>query len=161
MTTHRYQILRQLADGRFHSGAKLARSLDVSRTAIWKNIATIKQDMGLDVFSVRGKGYRLPQPLELLEPETILGGLGAAAGGLVSRLEVHEQIDSTNSHLTRKLAEGIERGHVCLAEQQTAGRGRRGRSWVSPFGSNIYLSIYWRYTLALADLGGLSLAALP
>ena len=71
---------------------------------------------------------------------------------------VHESIDSTNSWLLSQARSGIPSATVCMAERQEAGRGRHGRKWISPFGANIYLSILWRYPLAPAQLGGLSLA---
>jgi BirA family biotin operon repressor/biotin-[acetyl-CoA-carboxylase] ligase len=155
----RYQIIRLLADGRFHSGEELARVFGISRAAVWKHLACIRQKMGLQVFAVRGKGYRLVEPLELLEKKRIHAELQPTSRSLLSELEVLGSTDSTNSHLMQRLKQGLSSGHACLAEQQLAGRGRRGRTWVSPFGNNIYLSIHWRYMLALADLGGLSLAA--
>ncbi len=155
----RFDILRRLADGRFHSGERLAQDQGISRAAIWKQISRIKTDYGLSVFSVRGKGYRLAVPLELLAKEQIEAGLTKSALGCISRLEIKDRIDSTNSYLMESISDGIASGTVCLAEQQTAGRGRQGRGWVSPFGANIYLSIFWKYKLDLADVTGLSLAA--
>ena len=155
----RYQIIRRLADGRFHSGEDLARALNISRAAVWKHLSHIRQKTGLQIFAVRGRGYRLAEPLELLEHERIHAQLTDSSRSLLSSLELLDGTDSTNSHLMQRVGRGLASGHVCLAEQQYAGRGRRGRTWVSPFGNNIYLSIHWQYALALANLGGLSLAA--
>ncbi len=100
--------------------------------------------------------------LELLQPDIILAALRgkcpAAMFGLVE-LEIHHTIGSTNSQVMTNLAQPGNRIHVCLAEQQTAGRGRRGRHWVSPFGRNIYLSIGQFINLPLTALGGLSLVS--
>jgi len=155
----RYKIIRLMADGRFHSGEELAELLGVSRAAVWKILKQVRQQLGVKLFAVRGKGYKLAHPMELLNAEQIRRGLEGKVETLVNRLEVHDHIDSTNSYLMgRATAEG-DSGSVCFAESQTSGRGRRGREWVSPYGSNIYLSINWVYHLAPADLSGLSLAA--
>jgi BirA family biotin operon repressor/biotin-[acetyl-CoA-carboxylase] ligase len=157
MTT-RLDLLKLLADGRFHSGQQLGRLLaDISRTAVWKQIQAL-QAQGLDIYSVAGKGYRLAEPLELLEREAILAAMSDAGGQLLSELELHAEIDSTNRHLMERLGEGLGHGHACLAERQRAGRGRRGRTWVSPFGRNICLSIYWRFEMEPTALAALGLA---
>ncbi len=155
----RHHLIRLLADGHFHSGEALAQRFGVSRAAVWKQVQGLSGLLDMEVHAVRGRGYRLARPLELLDPETIRSALPAATCARLSALEVHTSIDSTNSHLMRAAVEGAPSGQVCLAEQQTTGRGRRGRHWVSPFGSNIYLSILWRYPQAPMELSGLSLAA--
>ncbi|OOZ34616.1 bifunctional biotin--[acetyl-CoA-carboxylase] ligase/biotin operon repressor BirA [Solemya velesiana gill symbiont] len=156
----RFKIIRLLSDGQFHSGEELAERFDVSRAAIWKHLTHIRDQMEIKLFAVRGRGYKLAEPLELLDEALIRDGLSDRASGLMDQLEILDQIASTNSYLMDKQAqEGSASGHVCIAEQQTAGRGRRGREWVSPCGSNIYLSIGWHYGMGLADLSGLSLAA--
>jgi len=154
-----YQIIRRLSDGGFHSGQLLADEFGVTRAAVWKQLTQFKNETGLEVYSVKGKGYKLANPLELLDRRLIYEELSGSAKKLISDLEVHAQIDSTNSYLMEKARTGIATGHVCLAEQQISGKGRRGRSWISPFGSNIYMSIYWQYALGLAELSGLSLAS--
>ncbi|MCP5442188.1 MAG: bifunctional biotin--[acetyl-CoA-carboxylase] ligase/biotin operon repressor BirA [Chromatiaceae bacterium] len=155
----RRKLIHTLSDGLFHSGEVLAEICGISRTAVWKHLARIRTQFGIEIFSVRGKGYRLAIPLELLDPELIEKTLSASTASKVSGLEVLEQIGSTNSYLLTKAAGKLESGHVCLAEQQTGGRGRQGRVWISPYGNNIYLSIFWRFNLDLAALSGLSLAA--
>jgi BirA family biotin operon repressor/biotin-[acetyl-CoA-carboxylase] ligase len=156
---HRYHILSSLADGRFHSGEDLAQACGISRAAVWKHIKLLRESYGLEVFSVRGKGHRLDRPLELLEQERIRGLLAAETDSRLPQLEVFQQLDSTNSYLMERARHGAPSGSVCLAEQQTAGRGRRGRQWISPFGRNIYLSVLWRFRKGPAELSGLSLAA--
>ncbi|MGF1899480.1 bifunctional biotin--[acetyl-CoA-carboxylase] ligase/biotin operon repressor BirA [Aliivibrio sifiae] len=142
-------ILQQLSDGQFHSGEALGNHLKISRSAISKHISTI-QDWGLLIYKIKGKGYALSTSIELLSsnkviykklPEPVLLGV----------------IDSTNQYLLNKM-EDLESGQSCFAEYQTSGRGRRGRSWVSPFGSNIYFSLYWKLENGLAATMGLSLA---
>ncbi len=154
---HSRQILALLADGDFHSGTVLAHALGVSRSAVWKAVRVLSGH-GVEVYAVPGRGYRLPAPVELLHGDAILAQLSPRARRLLDGLEVHDELDSTSQHLLRKaaLAPGV---HACLAERQTAGRGRRGRAWVSPFGHNIYLSVLWRFEQSPASLSGLSLAA--
>lgn len=154
----RQKLISKLADGRFHSGEVLAGYCGISRTAVWKHLANIKTQFGLEIYSVKGKGYRFAVPLELLDPNQIMSEISAVAKAQLSVLEIKEQIDSTNSYLMTLAMDEIESGHVCLAEQQTAGRGRQGRDWVSPYGNNIYLSIFWRFSSGLAGISGLSLA---
>lgn len=169
------EIIRLLADGCPHSGEAIARAIGISRAAVWKILHRLDSELGLGIESVRGQGYRLPEPMELLALDAIQARLDAKARHRVARLEILDEVDSTNAYLLergRRAARGgevdahaeteasadVDRGEVCLAERQTAGRGRLGRRWVSPFGRNIYLSILWRYRLAPAQLGGLSLA---
>ena len=94
-----------------------------------------------------------------LDKRLIHEGLSESARNLISKLEIHDQIGSTNNYLMEMARTDIATGHVCLAEQQISGKGRRGRSWISPFGSNIYMSIFWHYPLDLAELSGLSLVS--
>lgn len=159
MTEKKPQLLQLLADGEWHSGQEMADRLEISRAAVWKQLESLKRQLGLDLHAVRGRGYRLPRPLELLDEKLIRTRMSERGQGLVSTIEIHETIDSTSSHLMSQPAEALRTGHVCLAERQTAGRGRRGRQWVSPFAGSVYLSLYWRYTLSPAELSGVSLAA--
>jgi BirA family biotin operon repressor/biotin-[acetyl-CoA-carboxylase] ligase len=149
-------LLRRLSDHRFHSGTELAELLGVSRTAVWKRIRELEA-LGLEVSALPGKGYRLLSPLELLDEAAIRESLNPEASMLLASLELHDEIDSTNSHLMRAAAAGAPTGTVCLAETQTAGRGRVGRDWISPFGANIYLSVLWRFEDP-SRVAGLSLA---
>ncbi|MFU2315564.1 bifunctional biotin--[acetyl-CoA-carboxylase] ligase/biotin operon repressor BirA [Rahnella sp. PCH160] len=143
------QLISILADGEFHSGEQLGTAMGMSRAAINKHIQTVR-DWGVDIFTVPGKGYSLPYPIQLLEEEKILGML--PAGG-VSVLPV---IDSTNQFLMDRIGQ-LNSGDACVAEYQQAGRGRRGRKWFSPFGSNLYLSMYWKLEQGPAAAMGLSL----
>ena len=158
METH-LKVIRQLADGELHSGSELAERLGISRAAVWKAVRKAGEVLGLMVRSVRARGYCLSAPLELLDRERILGEISHETQQRIERLEIFDNIDSTNSHLMRKAREGAPSGCLCLAECQSAGRGRRGRTWVSPFGTNVYLSLLWRYPFGPGELGGLSLAA--
>lgn len=152
------KLLSLLANGNFHSGTELAEKLKFSRSALWKQINTLGE-LGIEISAVNGKGYRLQSPLELLNKSHIINNLTAATRQLISVFDIHDQIDSTNTNLislSRTVPEST--GVVCLAEQQTAGRGRRGREWVSPFGHNLYCSILWRFQSGPESLSGLSLA---
>ncbi|AYM92345.1 bifunctional biotin--[acetyl-CoA-carboxylase] ligase/biotin operon repressor BirA [Serratia sp. T13T92] len=148
-TTVPLKIISLLADGEFHSGEHLGESLGMSRAAINKHIQTIRE-WGLDVFTVPGKGYSLPAVINLLDAERILGLLED------KRVTVLPVVDSTNQYLLDRLAE-LTSGDACIAEYQQAGRGRRGRQWISPFGANLYLSMFWRLEQGPAAAMGLSL----
>lgn len=138
-----------LADGEFHSGEQLGERLGMSRAAINKHIQTLR-DWGVDVFTVPGKGYSLPEPIQLLDEEVICRQLNQ---GKVTVLPV---IDSTNQYLLDRIPT-LNSGDCCVAEYQQAGRGRRGRKWFSPFGANLYLSMFWRLEQGPAAAIGLSL----
>jgi BirA family biotin operon repressor/biotin-[acetyl-CoA-carboxylase] ligase len=148
-------LLALLADGGFHSGEAIAASVGSSRAGIWKRIEELRA-LGVEVHAVPGTGYRLAHPLELLDQDAIEGALTGVAADAIGGLEIHHQLDSTNSHLMRRVAEGVPTGTVCLAERQTAGKGRIGRDWVSPLSGNVYLSLLWRF--GRAGFSGLSLA---
>ena len=130
-------LIRLLADGDYHSGAAIAQGLELSRTAVWKALRKATDHYGLALESAPGRGYRLATPLELLDPALILGALSAVGAERLARLEIHDQLASTNDRLMADAALQAAAGTVCLAERQTAGRGRRGRTWVSPFGTNL------------------------
>ena len=149
-------LVKLLADGEFHAGDDLGERLGVSRAAVWKQVQKLQQ-MGLDIQSVKGKGYRLAQALELLDADSIRAQMPAEARRLLNRLDIHPQVTSTNDLAMAQATAGGS-GAVFIAEQQTAGRGRRGRTWVSPFGCNLYLSCVWEFYQGAAALEGLSLA---
>jgi len=151
------KIIAILADGQLHSGTELAEKLNVSRSAICKQLKNITE-LGLEVSAVTGKGYRLKSPLQLLSNNNIRKDLTASAESLISSLEIHQSIHSTNSYLLDRAGQEKSTGIVCFSEYQAAGKGRRGREWVSPFGSNIYLSILWQFQAGPASISGLSLA---
>ncbi len=155
---HQRQLLERLSDGSFHSGEELAQQLDVSRTAIWKQIESLRSIYHLEIHAVRGRGYRLASPLELLDARQITEALSMQQRKILGQLQVHISVDSTNSHLKKQMLQGIDSGSACLSEYQSAGRGRRGRGWVSPFGCNLYLSLYWRFERSMTEIGGVSIA---
>ena len=155
MPTIPQTLLTILADGQFHSGTALGCTIGCSRTAVWKAIQALRVT-GLEIYSVRGKGYRLVEAIELLNREAILAAMNNRDA--LKNLEIHHEIDSTNAYLLRAAKQGNISGHACLAECQRGGRGRRGRQWVSPLGGNLYLSLVWQFHAGATALGGLSLA---
>lgn len=150
-------LISLLADGHFHSGEELGKSLGISRAAVWKLIKGL-EPLGLEVHAVSGKGYRLATPLELLDAVRIGGQLDEESRTRLQRLELLQVVDSTNTFLVQNALNGSPGGFACFAEYQQRGRGRRGRQWTSPYGSNIYLSLLWRFQDGAGRLGGLSLA---
>ncbi|NAZ96790.1 bifunctional biotin--[acetyl-CoA-carboxylase] ligase/biotin operon repressor BirA [Vibrio toranzoniae] len=147
--TTKLALLKCLADGEFHSGEDLGEMIGVSRAAISKHIKGI-QEWGLDIYRVQGKGYKLAERLDMLDQQKLSAVSHDASLDLISI------IGSTNQHLLER-TNTLKSGSVCVAEYQSAGRGRRGREWVSPFGANLYLSMYWRLDAGMAAAMGLSL----
>lgn len=150
-------ILQLLADGRFHSGEAIAVDLGCSRSAVCKQIANLRTQTGLRIDAVTGRGYRLQQPLDLLDRQQIESHLGQHRH-LLEACHVAGSVDSTNELAKQERLVGPAPAVVWLAEHQTAGRGRRGRQWLSPYGTNLYLSLAYRFDLPLMQLAGLSLA---
>jgi len=145
-------LLKLLKDGRFHSGQALGVALGVSRSAVWKQLQHLEAELGLSVHKIRGKGYRLSKPLLLLDAAEI-----GAKEPFGWPLHIFDSIDSTNAEALRSIARGIEAPFTVLAERQTAGRGRRGRKWVSPFAENLYYSLVLRIDGGMRQVEGLSL----
>ncbi len=155
MNNTAFQALRALSDGAFHSGEDIARTLGITRSAVWYGVRDIA-GAGFEIESVRGRGYRLKRPVSLLDPERIFLALGAAAARV--KLEIRDTLDSTNTQLMRQAVNGAPSGLAVAAESQTAGRGRRGRAWHSRVGSTLVFSLLWRFTRGARELAGLSLA---
>ncbi len=149
-------LLQRLAAGPV-SGDLLAREAGLTRAAVWKRIEVLR-DAGIAIAAVPGRGYRLEQSLDLLDADAIRAELPVAVASQLASLEIDWSLDSTNSELLRRQlpAHGCA---VLLAERQTGGRGRRGRSWVSPLAAHVYLSMGRHFEGGLARLGGLSLVA--
>jgi BirA family biotin operon repressor/biotin-[acetyl-CoA-carboxylase] ligase len=158
----KYKVLDILSDAQFHSGESLGQALGVSRTAVWKQLQKL-ESMGLQLESVKGKGYRVSQGFELLQDKKIIAHLSTTAKTQLQALQLHQSLDSTNKVaadeiMHRQSAQDSASGTVILSEYQTMGRGRRGKRWVSPFACNIYLSIIWDFDSGANALQGLSLA---
>lgn len=148
----------QLDAGTAVSGSELAERLGVSRAAVWKQVEQLRA-AGLDIQAQAGSGYRLAAPLDLLDAAAIRARLAPATARRLGDIDVSWQIDSTSSELLRRAAAGARDRSVCLAERQSAGRGRRGRVWQMPLGGGLALSMFRRFDGAMASLAGLSLVA--
>lgn len=151
-------FLKLLSDGEIHSGEELSLLAGVSRTAVWKQLKKLQGTTGLRLESIRGRGYQLRGGIELLDRELVLSKLKPEVKGRLSELGVYDRVDSTNSLALQRAQAGDAGGYVAVAEQQLTGRGRRGRSWVSPYGCNLYCSVVWQFQSGAAALEGLSLA---
>lgn len=138
------RLLKILQDGRFHSGQELGAALGISRSAVWKHLQRLEAALGMALYKVPGRGYRLAEPISLLDLPSNAEVLKQLGWGL----EILDSTDSTNAEALRMLQAGVPAPFVVLAEAQTSGRGRRGRAWVSPPAQNLY------YTLALNITGG-------
>lgn len=147
------ELIKSLSASQFVSGEELANRFGVSRTAIAKQIKLL-QEHGVDIFSVHRSGYRLGKDIELLQSDILLPQLIQQDSAM---LHVDSLIDSTNDYVKERV-NGLPDGFVCLAQGQKKGRGRQGKTWVSPFGSNLYLSMKWHFEMGFQSLSGLSLA---
>tara|TARA_E500000178_G_scaffold190331_1_gene188407 strand:- start:1458 stop:2369 length:912 start_codon:yes stop_codon:yes gene_type:complete len=132
----------------------------VSRTAVWKQLQKL-ETMGLQLESVKGRGYRIPQSFELLNCQQIKASFEPKVDQQLKALHIYQSLDSTNKMATELIQQKAESetpsGTVILSEYQTMGRGRRGEHWVSPFAANLYLSIIWDFDQGASALQGLSL----
>jgi len=151
------KILNALKDGKFHSGESLGELLGVSRTAVWKQLQKL-EEIGLQVESVKGTGYRVANGIDLLVKDDITTHLRETNRNEPRSIELFQSLDSTNKYLQEQAEKSGCSGSVVLAERQTSGRGRRGKTWVSPFAANIYMSILWDFEQGAQALEGLSLA---
>jgi len=153
MSQFTFPILHLLADGQFHSGEALAQHFKVTRATIW-NAVQHAESLGVEVFSVRGRGYKLPQAIELLDEKLVLAAIGEQRAWF--KLEVLDEITSTNTYLMQQ--KNAAHATCVVAHVQTHGKGRRGRTWVSQLGASLTFSLLWRFQCGAAALSGLSLA---
>ncbi|HVV67921.1 MAG TPA: biotin--[acetyl-CoA-carboxylase] ligase [Gammaproteobacteria bacterium] len=151
------KLLKILSDGNSHSGAHLGESLGITRSAVWKLVKQIKQEMGLCIEAKTNQGYRLQESFELLDLRKIKAHLSLQYHEYIKKSIIFDEITSTNNFLLEQLQNKNDAISVCLAEMQTAGRGKFNRRWLSPFGNNIYLSLLWHFFNDLPQLSGLSL----
>lgn len=153
-------VLDALADGRFHSGIELGEKWGVSRAAVSQFIQKLSLP-GIEVYRVRGRGYRLSDRLYPLDREAIISCLSPCNQSRIAALQIFKIISSTNSYLLELVEHTLQpfddRYRVCFSEMQTAGRGSRGRKWVSPPGHNIYFSLLRTFDAAPPELSGLSI----
>ena len=153
------QLLQVLADGEWHSGQALADAAGVSRVAMWKQLQKL-QEAGIALEAVKSVGHRIVGGLDLLSEDDVQSALSDTAKSLIGELGVLQQTDSTNRVCQEAMNDRAtpNQAIVISAEQQTAGRGRRGKAWVSPYARNMYLSVGWQVQGGAAALQGLSLA---
>ena len=149
-----FQLLRELSHERFISGVRLAEKFGVSRSVV-SNALNEASAAGVEIFSLTRRGYRLAQPVELLDLDRIRAQLGALSNRM--DVDVIETIDSTNTEMMKLAVAGAPSGAALVAEIQTEGRGRRGRVWQSALGASLTFSLLWRFQKGAAQLGGLSL----
>ena len=150
------QVFAELADGRFHSGEELAKSLGVTRSAVWKATGALRA-LGATLHAVRNRGYRLAERSDPLDAARIRTALGREARERVARIETVWSLPSTNTRLLERADPAGDSSEVLLAEYQTAGRGRLGRAWLAPPGGAVCLSVSWTFREAPRDLGALGL----
>ncbi|MEH6825859.1 MAG: bifunctional biotin--[acetyl-CoA-carboxylase] ligase/biotin operon repressor BirA [Motiliproteus sp.] len=148
--------MKILADGEFHSGESLGEAQGVSRAAVWKQLKKL-QPLGLECHSVRGRGYRIPGGINLLDRGAFESRFTPVVASSLSSVELALSMASTNTVAAAEAQQGPCHGRLYVAEQQTAGRGRRGRAWASPFARNLYFSLTWSFSGGAAALEGLSL----
>jgi BirA family transcriptional regulator, biotin operon repressor / biotin---[acetyl-CoA-carboxylase] ligase len=151
------RVFAELCDGRFHSGEDLAKALGVTRSAVWK-AANALRDLGTPMEAVRNRGYKLPGASEPLSAAHIRKVVPGDVKERLTRLDVAWSTASTNTELVERPYPAQGRSEVLLAEFQTAGRGRRGRSWLAPPGGAVCLSLSWTFPEVPRDAGSLSLA---
>ena len=148
-------VFAQLSDGELHSGEMLAEALGVTRSAVWKAIEQLR-DAGLQIEAHTNKGYRLTRPTEALDALVIRKHLAESVRDRCA-IEVAWEIDSTNLALLSRAAPEPHRYEVLIAENQTSGRGRRGRAWQARLGSSLCLSMATSFDPLPRDLPALTL----
>ena len=146
------ELLRIIGDGHFHSGEEIGLAIGISRSAVWKRIKKINLQFGVIIHGVTGRGYKLAQEMNALSPLSSFNGRCWSWD-----VALFSTLDSTNAEALRRLELGAHAPFAVVAEQQTAGRGRRGRAWARPFGENIYFSLVLKIEQGIKQLAGLSL----
>lgn len=145
-------VLRLLSHEEFRSGEAIARELATTRASV-NNAVREAERLGVAIHAVRGRGYRLGCRYDWLDGAR-LAELGGARGFSFS---LHDRLDSTNSQLMTLAQQGAAHKHVVAAELQSAGRGRRGRTWHAELGRGLTFSLLWRFQRPLTALSGMSL----
>src|SRR3989338_4215433 len=145
------KISALLSDGQYHDGTSIGEKLGITRAAVWKVIKKL-QEYGIEIQSIKGKGYLLEKQLILLDEQKIKKNIKKAS----VTITILEKVRSTNDYLKNDSTKDSEI-KICLAEMQTNGRGRLHRQWHSPFGQNIYFSCAYAFQKDMSELSGLSL----
>lgn len=143
-------LVKILSDGKYHDGTTIGETLNITRSAVWKAMKKLEA-YGIDVDSIKGKGYALPEPLILLDKKLIQKKLTNKN----IDIQIVEEIDTT--HDFKNFLDKNKTPSICLAESQTQGKGRMGRNWHSPFGQNLYFSCLYTFEKDISELAGLSL----
>ena len=144
------KIASILSNLEYHDGDTIGTLLGITRSAVWKSIKKL-EEYGIEVTSIKNKGYALKETLLLIDKNRIL----QQCIGSNIEIEVFENIDSTSNYLNKRIDSNERR--ICFAEIQNSGRGRMGKSWHSPFGQNIYMSYAYCFKKDISELNGLSL----
>ena len=149
-----FNALRHLSHEEFRSGPDIAAALGVSRSTL-SNVLAEADQLGVELYRVHGRGYRLAEPLDWLNMADVMGTLGPAAKRF--DLEIVDLLVSTNAELMARAALGSPSGSTLVAEYQSGGRGRRGRAWLAPLCGGLTFSLLWRFNQGAAQLSSLSL----
>ncbi len=155
MRSSSFAVLKALADGRLRSGAAIAAGLGLSPAIVSQAVRELAAHR-LAVHAVRGRGYRLAAPFDVLDVAAIRDALGSSAAAI--RLEVIDECESTNALVAERAAAGAPSGTAVVCELQCAGRGRHGAGWYSGLGTSVTASVLWRFAQGSAGLSGLPLA---
>ena len=150
------RVFQRLDDREFRSGEALAAELAVTRAAVWKAVEQLRE-LGVALEAQSHKGYKLAAGVSALHADRILAALPQRLRARIEALLVEWQLESTNTRLLESLPPAADSASIVLAEHQTGGRGRRGRSWIAPPGGAVCLSVAWQYADLPADLSALSL----
>ena len=150
-----FALLKAMSDGEFHSGEVLAQGLGVTRASVNNALGNIEQ-YGLQLQSVRGRGYRLTSRLQWLDAALVCGHLAADAEKF--EIEILDSATSSNTLMLQRAAADARNGSVLAVEWQSGGRGRMGRPWHAGLGNALTFSLLWRFDCGLSGLSGLSLA---
>jgi BirA family biotin operon repressor/biotin-[acetyl-CoA-carboxylase] ligase len=153
----RQQLLQCLSRPGFRSGTEMGAALGLSRAAVHKHVQALVE-RGVPIHSVPGRGYRLAEGVTLLDEALIKRRMTSEARALVSALDILDEVDSTSGYLAG-LAGPDQAGRICLTEAQTAGRGRRGRTWTASPYRDLMMSIGIEYPGWPAQLPTLGLVA--
>lgn len=142
--------------GKLISGGELSKNLNVSRTAIWKAINSLK-DEGYNIKSKKNEGYILNTNNNILSKEIIKKNTAAKVFG--KEIEILKTVDSTNNYLKLRAQDKADEGLVAIAEQQTEGKGRKGKSFFSPTGSSIYMSVLLKPKIKISNINLITIIA--
>lgn len=153
------KLVQQLNDGAFHSGTSLGEALGISRNAVWKQLTQLAQQ-GIGIESIKNRGHRLVNPLILLDKHKITDQLSKPITSMIETFDIFASLSSTNDYIKSLPRPNLDHLRICVAEHQSNGKGRHGRTWFSPFGTNIYLSCGWHVACDLSELGGLGLVVM-